>query len=345
MVNRASYLNTPKMQNKKAFTLVELLVVIAIIGIMVGLLLPAVQAAREAARRMQCSNNLKQISLASHNFESTYRTFPPGIYQYSMPAQPRYRGITLFVRLLPFMEQGSLHSGWDMVDPINNTVGGSGAPTAQVLPGLLCPSDVIPQNPIDTGSGRWYGLTSYGGNGGARSYDPQFATNDGIFFVIGPGSQTAPNGSPVRMSDVTDGLSNTVSFGERSHIDRNHDTFAANISPPSGQFLNQMGNVGWWANSGGRLGAGDVTLSAYAKINFKIPLPYDQGSAMIPPASDWNSYLYYNERRMCSFGSSHPGGATFSMCDGSVRFVSDHVSEIILNQNCVRNDGAISDDF
>ncbi len=333
------------MRKSKAFTLVELLVVIAIIGILVGLLLPAVQAAREAARRMQCTNNLKQISLATHNFESVYRTFPPGVYQIWMPVQPRYRGITLFVRLLPFMEQENLHSGWDMVDPINNTVGGVSSKTANVLPGLLCPSDTIPQNPVETGSGRWYGLTSYGGNGGTRSYDPQFATNNGIFFVIGPGSQTAPNGSPVRMSDVTDGLSNTFSFGERSHTDHNHDTFVASISPPSGQFLNLMGSVGWWANSGGRLGAGDVTLSAYAKINFRIPLPFDQGSAMIPPASDWNSYQYYNERRMCAFGSNHAGGANFSMCDGSVRFVSEQVSEITLTHICVRNDGLVNNEF
>src|SRR5262249_61848569 len=117
-----------------------------------------------------------------------------------------------------------------------------------------------PQHPIDSGSNRWYGLTSYAGNGGTRSYDPQFATNDGIFCVIGPGSQTAPTGLPVRMADVYDGLSNTFLFGERSHLDPNNDSFVANFGPPSGQgqSLSLMGQVGWWAASGGRLAAGDV---------------------------------------------------------------------------------------
>jgi len=328
---------------RSGFTLVELLVVITIIGILVGLLLPAVQAAREAARRMKCANSLKQISLASHNFESAYRSFPPGVQQLSFVPAPRYRGITLFVYLLPFLEQGNVSSDWDLVDPLNNTVGGVKAKTAQVFATLLCPSDIIPVNPLDTGSNRWYGLTSYGGNGGSRSYDPQFATNDGIFHVIGPGSQTNPTGKPIRMQSVTDGLSNTVLFGERSHLDSNQDTFVANLTPPSGQFLNPMSSVGWWGNSGGRLAAGDVTLSAYARINFRVPAPHSQGGTMSPPVTNYNSYQYYHERRTCAFGSSHTGGANFAIADGSVRFVTDSLPELVLQQLCVRNDGAVVD--
>ncbi len=329
------------MKNSKGFTLVELLVVIAIIGILIAMLLPAVQSVRGAARRIQCSNNLRQLALATANYESTHQAYPPGVYQYFTTVQPRYRGITLFVRILPFMEQGNLYQGWDLEDPLNNTLGGASSKTAQVLSILLCPSDVIPVNPIETGGGRWYGIGSYGGNGGARSYDPQLATNDGVFYVIGPGSQTAPQDMAIAIPGITDGLSNTMMFGERSHLDPNHDTFAASISPPSGQFLNPMGQVGWWANSGGRLGAGDVTLSAYAKINFQVPLPFPEGGNMIPPATDWNSYLYYNERRMCGFGSNHGGGANFARCDGSVHFVSEHISEITLNQLCIRHDGQV----
>lgn len=329
------------MQRRSAFTLVELLVVIAIIGILVALLLPAVQAAREAGRRTQCTNNLHQLAIAAHNFHDVRSTFPAGVYQLSFASAPRYRGVSLFVKLLPYMEQGNLAEGWDEVDPINNTVGGRNSRTAAKLSSLICPSDVIPANPVETGSGRWYGITSYGGNGGSRSYDPQLATNDGMFSVIGPGSQAAPTLGPVRMADVLDGLSNTLLFGERSHFDPNHDSFAANVTAPNGQFINPMGTVGWWAPSGGRLAGGDVTMSAFAPINFRIPAPFSNGSSMVPPATNFNSYLYYNDRRMCAFGSLHPGGANFALADGSVRFVAQTISMPIYQAAAVRDDAQV----
>jgi prepilin-type N-terminal cleavage/methylation domain-containing protein/prepilin-type processing-associated H-X9-DG protein len=334
------------MRTRNGFTLIELLVVIAIIAILIGLLLPAVQKIREAAARLQCSNNLKQLGLAAHNYHSAYEKFPPGVYQLPFAAAPKFRGVTLFVYLLPYLEQDNLARGWDMIDPLNNTVGADQSKTATVLKTLLCPSDAIPQNPVNSGSGgRWYGITSYGGNGGARSYDPQFATNNGIFFVIGPGSQTAPAGSPVRIGDVTDGLSNTILFGERSHVDVNNDTFATNLVPPSGQFANPMGDIGWWASSGGRLASGDVTLSAYAPINYKVPAPYAQRASMVPSVSDFNSYTYYYDRRVCAFGSLHAGGANFALGDGSVRFIADSLPLVTLQALCVRNDGSVVSDF
>lgn len=329
------------MQRRTAFTLIELLVVIAIIGILVALLLPAVQAAREAGRRTQCTNNLHQLALAAHNFHDVRGTFPAGVHQLSFAAAPRYRGVSLFVKLLPYMEQGTLSDGWDEIDPLNNTVGGNASRTATKLPSLICPSDVIPINPIDTGSGRWYGLTSYGGNGGMRSYDPQLATNDGVFHVVGPGSQTAPTDQPVRMAEITDGLSNTLLFGERSHVDTNHDSYAANLTGPSGQFINAMRTVGWWAPSGGRLAAGDVTMSAFAPINYRIPAPLANGGSMIPPATNYNSYLYYNDRRMCAFGSLHPGGANFALADGSVRFIAQTIAMPVFQTAAVRHDGQV----
>jgi Protein of unknown function (DUF1559) len=122
--------------------------------------------------------------------------------------------VTLFVYLAPFMEQDNLTKDWHLTDPLVNTqlpAPGPTAKTATKVPILLCPSDVIRgPNPVDTGSNRWYALTSYGGNGGSRSYDSAAAANDGIFYLIGPGSQTAPNGQPVKMADVTDGMSNTA---------------------------------------------------------------------------------------------------------------------------------------
>lgn len=327
------------------FTLIELLVVIAIIAILIGLLVPAVQKVREAAARAQCQNNLKQLATASHNYHQVYKKFPTGVYQLPFATAPKYRGVTLFVYLLPYIEQDNLASGWDTTDPLNNTAGGSASRTSTVLPMLLCPSDDLTRNPYDSGSGRVYGLTSYGGNGGTRSYDPQFASNDGVFFVIGPGSQTAPTGAPVRIGDIRDGTSNTILFGERSHTDPNHDSFTANLAAPSGQFLNPMGTVGWWAASGGRLAAGDVTLSAYAPINFRVPADYPNRANLTPAVTDYNSYLYYNDRRVCAFGSNHTGGANFALADGSVRFIQDSLPLATLQLLCARNDGQPIGDF
>jgi len=336
------------MLRRAAFTLMELLVVIAIIAILIGLLLSAVQSAREAAARIRCANNLKQIALAAHNYHETNGRFPPGVYQLGFNNAPRYRGITLFVYLAPYLEQENLTRDWNLTDPLVNTQTpgpGPAAKTATVLPVLLCPSDVIPNNPIDGGSNNgWYALTSYGGNGGTQSFDPAVATNDGIFFVIGPGSQTAPNGQAIRSTDVTDGLANTALFGERSHTDINQDSFATGFGASTA--LNYMGQIGWWANSAGRLAAGDVTLSAFAPVNYQIPKAYPNRWTMIPPGGDLSSYLAnYYAKRVCAFGSNHPGGANFALADGSVRFVSDSIDALNLQRLCVRNDGAVLGDF
>ena len=178
---------------RRAFTLIELLVVIAIIAVLIGLLLPAVQKVREAAARMKCSNNLKQLGLAAHNYHSAYERFPPGVNQlvytpghplYGWPtSMPRFREATLFIYLAPFMEQDNLTKDWDLNDPLNNTLlpaPGPAAKTATIVPILLCPSDVITgPNPVDSGSNRWYALTSYGVNGRSRSYDPASARTTG----------------------------------------------------------------------------------------------------------------------------------------------------------------------
>src|SRR5262245_23186304 len=131
------------MPERRGFTLIELLVVIAIIAVLIGLLVPAVQKVRAAAARIQCGNNFRQLGLAAHQYQDVYRTFPPGVSQAQYPSAPQYRGYTLFVYLLPYVEQDNLYRQWDFTTPLNNASGGTGARTATVLPLLLCPADEI----------------------------------------------------------------------------------------------------------------------------------------------------------------------------------------------------------
>jgi prepilin-type N-terminal cleavage/methylation domain-containing protein/prepilin-type processing-associated H-X9-DG protein len=320
------------MPERRGFTLIELLVVIAIIAVLIGLLLPAVQKVRAAAARIRCSNNLRQLGLAAHNYHDVNRAFPPGVNQAQYPSAPQYRGYTLFVYLLPYAEQDNLYRQWDFTNPLNNASGGTSARTATVLALLLCPADMIPQNPV-TSQGRTYALTSYGGNGGSRSFDPTAAATDGVFHTTGPGSQPAPNQAPVRLADITDGTSNTLLFGERSHWDPNYDTYASAglASRPSMAFW------GWWAASEGRLAIGDVTLSAYVPLNYQVPSANGSGGA--------GPFKPVEEQRVCAFGSNHGSGANFTLADGSARFIAQSIPLATLRQLATRAGGEVVGDY
>lgn len=330
-------------QDRYGFTLVELLVVIAIIGILIALLFPAVQAAREAARRLQCNNKLKQIALAAHNYHAMAGSFPPGILlsQYDA-AKSTWRGTSLFVFLLPYLEQGNLHDQWDFSVPDKNFKGGISARSAQG-PDLLCPSEPERDNPLYyssrlTGSSenRYIKVTSYGGNAGTRSYHPDsgFLQTDGIFFGVGPGSQPKPNQKPVRFADVADGTSNTILFGERSRRDPNYNTFAEQGWDWEFRFY---GN--WCGTS--RNALSHFTLSTYSPINYRHPFSYDSRGNASPPAGSATDFKYYIDLRVCAYGSSHPGGANFALADGSVRFLSETIPLITFRALSTRSGGEI----
>ena len=195
-----------KSPRNDGFTLVELLVVIAIIGVLIALLLPAVQAAREAARRTSCSNNLKQLALASHNHHDVKKSLPEGLFQNQDDSSIRYYGYTLFPQLFPFMEQTTLSDRWDFSDDgvaaMSNGLDAAGNPsqdalTAFTIPSLLCPSDDIGAGAVEltyTGSGYptgWFGMTSYVGSCGTYStyFQSSAMQDDGSYFMTGPNSQ------------------------------------------------------------------------------------------------------------------------------------------------------------
>ena len=299
------------MRRRTGFTLIELLVVIAIIAILIGLLLPAVQKVREAASRAKCTNNLKQIALASHSYHDVNQYFPGAIYL----APPSTQGYTVFVSLLPFLEQQNLYQVWNFATPLSNGQS-STSPAAMVLPVLICPSDVIPQNPYPSPkpSGYFWGITSYGGNGGSQVYPTP--SDDGIFFAVGPAS--SPLGSPVPMANVTDGLSNTLLFGERYHRDANFDAAGGGTDPIAG--------YGWWGAFHGNPST-DVTESASAPLNYLMPSS-SAGAAAV-------------NMRINAWGSGHTNGANFALADGSVQFITNGISQTTLLYLATRAGGEV----
>jgi prepilin-type N-terminal cleavage/methylation domain-containing protein/prepilin-type processing-associated H-X9-DG protein len=299
-------------RQRRAFTLIELLVVIAIIAILIGLLLPAVQKIREAANRMKCSNNLKQLALAAHNHHDTFERFPAGVNlpistqsgaifptnalytsgKIGAPPEPG-KFISWCEALLPFIEQDNLQKNLDLTQREYANCLGPNSTGAQVVNILICPSDHMPQKvtTYTTGGNTYYfGMNSYLANGGTRSWyvDINLST-DGMFYF----------NSSVNMAGVTDGTSNTFLFGERNHFEpgwtKGNTPFAS------------IG--GWaWANFNAPQ---DYIGSTRVPINYSIP----PGLSDPPPFA-------YQDPRVCAFGSRHAGGANFALVDGSVRFVS-----------------------
>lgn len=322
-------------RKRQAFTLVELLVVIAIIGILVGLLLPAVQAAREAARRMQCTNNLKQIGLAIHNYESTIKRIPPGAVWNGGTVDVTFgrfvgpineRGSSLAF-ILPYIEQQALYSQFDFALPINNArfpaniQGGMFLKGARV-PAYICPSDV--NDPISPGVNQIQpsnytfsmGPSSALSNNGSCSC-PLFATFQA--FNIPNTPQSSPAGPFTRQGwaytgkfgDVSDGLSNTIFFGEIRADSSNH------------------ARQGWChSNKWG--------IFTQIPINFDSSEP-DVATALAKGKTACNARCTWNTE--VGFKSRHTGGANVVMGDGSVHFLSQSIDMVNYNRLGAKADG------
>jgi prepilin-type N-terminal cleavage/methylation domain-containing protein/prepilin-type processing-associated H-X9-DG protein len=292
---------------QKGFTLVELLVVIAIIGILVALLLPAVQAGREAARRMHCSNNLKQIVLSLHNYHSAHKSLPHGS-TYAVPNSPGFPWPAL---ILPFLERQPEYELFDLKLPVYHALNQRGVTT--VISTYLCPSDPVSDDPIL--KSRWTSGAHNPDSSLALSYPGSIGPTAPDYCPLCPASGTPPclggtatwccqgcnfgSGSPagnsvgmfgrstksIRFSEVRDGQSKTLMVGETipAHSRRN------------GAYCNNF-----------------PVAATTVPINTMVS---DFDPVLCPSGSCYPTSVH--------FKSFHPGGASFAMGDGSVRFFDD----------------------
>jgi prepilin-type N-terminal cleavage/methylation domain-containing protein len=322
-------------RGRPGFTLIELLVVIAIIAVLIGLLLPAVQKVREAASRMQCLNNLKQMGLALHGYHDANDGFPPGFtanspgdgQSMSNQASDYTPGWSLFAHILPYLEQAPLHQSINFSLPILDPANTAARQT--IVKTYICPSDTGPKliNITDSGATTWTApntytypspsttptvlgqasVSSYAGCLGTLGYEEQPYT--GIFH----------RNSKVRMTDITDGTSNTIGIGERtSRFSENswvgvvwqQETTYARTAPlynPSQPSFNMR--------------ATPTAVLVHVRITSLQPNHPNNSPG--------------------SFFSSHSGGAQFLNMDGSCRFITSSVSIENYRALCSRNGGEV----
>ncbi|NQT16590.1 MAG: DUF1559 domain-containing protein [Planctomycetes bacterium] len=306
---------------RRGFTLVELLVVIAIIGILIALLLPAVQAAREAARRSQCANNLKQIGLGMHNYNDTYRTLPVGCYSCCWG--------TWKVAILPYIEQQPLADMYvdgpkcdDSVPNRYNHTPNLPVTGQKGLTAFYCPSDQ-PNAPIPNIQSHNYSV-----NFGNTGYSQQ-ASLGGVIFGRAP-FRGVPSGSECQggrgdyafnFATITDGLSNTL--------------LAAEVIIGQGRDLR---GFGWWSDAS--------NFTTYLMPNSPLPdriytAYYCNDVRPNPPCAVSTGA----DPTMFAARSRHPGGVQVTLCDGSARFVSETINLAVWRAVSTSQGGEVINEF
>jgi prepilin-type N-terminal cleavage/methylation domain-containing protein/prepilin-type processing-associated H-X9-DG protein len=306
---------------KSAFTLVELLVVITIIGILIALLLPAVQAAREAARRVQCANNLKQIGLALHNYHSQYNCFPAGS-AVQVPGNcigTDCRGLGLFVAIFPYIEQDNQYGKYE---PAINAVGGWTAFTTMypdydklVVPGYQCPSATA-----------WLNIVcrkDYHACTGGRTLLTRNTRGDvyidGVFY----------SNSFMPISRITDGTSKTLAVGEVVHPQ------PYGFGPGYGNM--NVGGPSSWFEGGSIHSSSPAPHPLQYNGRLVSSTKYPINSKHMPMTSDFESDV--------PFSSDHAGGAQFVFCDGHVTFLNDTIDFATYQALSTRERGEIVPEF
>jgi prepilin-type processing-associated H-X9-DG protein len=322
-------------RQRTGFMLVELLVVIAVIGILIAMLMPAVQQVREAARRADCLNRLRQIGIAAHNFHDTYGALPPArLFPKFDGAPPFHRGLdepSWLVRILPFVEQQNFFDQWDLSasyqahpNEVTSTVVSTFiCPTRRSLEDAKAPDQIeMKQITLPCGCGGWFqvevvgGATGdYGGNHGDLSPGSTGSPTDfywggnGTGVIISSQAVELPGGQlnwvdKIRFADVHDGTSQTALAGEM-HVPGDK----LNAIPYNGPIYNGQ------------------DLSAFARIGGP-GVPLGNGPGDVGPF-------------ILGFGSWHPGSCNFTYADGSTRVIANQIDTVTLGQVCNRADGQV----
>ncbi len=336
------------LRSRRGFTLIELLVVIAIIAILIALLLPAVQQAREAARRTQCKNNLKQIGLALHNYHDVFNSFPIG-NRTSGVGEGGWGG-SFWMALLPYIDQAPLYNQLTFNGP---SYGYTGAGTGNTVNGplvhnkpmsfVICPSS--PLEPVGP-TGGWNSTKSqYVGISGAVDDDltvkptgfinstasPQFNSDNccscppqgihargGVLLVI----------KTINFKDMADGSSNIIAIGEQSDFGKN----------ALGQDVQINNNHGWMMGTDGN----SVTHAArhfnLTTVRYQPNAVKAIGGAALPGVCN-------NDGANNGLFSPHEGGVQVLLCDGSSRFVGENIDLSTLKRVCTRNDGQVTGEW
>ncbi len=314
----------PQSARHRGFTLIELLVVIAIIAVLIALLLPAVQQAREAARRTQCKNNLKQLGLALHNYHDAHLCFPFG-------QQDSAKSFSAVSQLLPYFDQGPLYATINFSLPAGDAA--NTAPRNTEIPALRCPSDF--SNPLSAQGGSTNYLTNKGTE--VMWHDPTgpntgLPAQTGVMFYQ----------SCIRIRDITDGTSNTCAISERILADGNNGV----VSPIADVFFSPAAPT--------TADEAITICNAVDTSNLANQFPLFMGAPWI---HGQHTYQHINtpNTRSCGFftvlranmpaSSRHTGGVQSLLCDGSVRFTSDNIDRGVWRAVGTRAGGEVVGEF
>ena len=314
-------------KTRHGFTLVELLVVIAIIGILVGMLLPAIQMVREAARRATCLNNIRQVALACHNYQSSNLAFPPGATQITNADGPSF-----LVDLLPFIDQGNISDSYKGGMTLINL-------SQNKIPLFLCASATQTNERSNIGGDA--SATHYFGSMGAAHNTGDSATNvwaidqsNGVGFtgIFSPLPNGSMNSSFSRkraknFDDCGDGSSNTIALFEQSRS-----------SWPNGEALRAG-----WAFGASTPASSTITTAVYSGITLQFPPNAFVADAAVSTVNGAAIPTTFDTENMV-VGSQHPGGLQVAMVDGSARFVNDNVDPTMFRSAATIDDG-LNDDF